>query len=550
MIAKKLDPRGKNKVFASDSYRAVAQYIVGLTEQKPEEKVLASWFINCDGENFMENMMEIEAVQDLNTTAERFKTYHLMVSFRPEDEDKLTSERLEAIEQKFALALRLEQHQRCCGIHKNTNNVHIHVAYNLINPNTFNIHEPYRDYFKLAKACREIEQEYGLVVDRGLEEGNEPTRPNITAQTVEAQTGQESFAGYLQRHQPALLESLAAAENWQDVHKAFAEYGIGVKPGSGRKGGLLLYDLHNKKYQAKASSLSRSTSGPAMQKRFGDFAAPVELQVSERERYSKRPLQQEPNRGNLYDNYRAEMAEKSKDYAEFFKLKDAAQELRAEIYEKWNKRRDELKNNYKLSASDRWRLIQEVYLKRSEELATDEKLLAATEAKDKKIQKINEQYPFSSWTGFLKKEALQGNETALAILRSKKIAVEPAHPEHRPAVPPRSEAAAQRRQEILNNSNLKAKDKKRQLAAVKLMEKLNAELKLSVSPSGVLIMALPTGGTIRDNGKRIYFSSFDREANHAARKYAEIRWGKLAKQADENSYTFSPERKQDRGLGR
>jgi hypothetical protein len=42
----------------------------------------------------------------------------------------------------------------------------------------FNIHEPFRDFYSLAKVCREMEQKYSLVVDNGMEKG-EPTRVKL-----------------------------------------------------------------------------------------------------------------------------------------------------------------------------------------------------------------------------------------------------------------------------------------------------------------------------------------------------------------------------------
>ena len=80
----------------------------------------------------------------LRTTRE--KTYHLIVSFRPEDEAKLTPETLKEIELEFAKSLGFEEHQRHCGVHKNTHNLHMHVAYNMIHPEKLARHEPFRDF--------------------------------------------------------------------------------------------------------------------------------------------------------------------------------------------------------------------------------------------------------------------------------------------------------------------------------------------------------------------------------------------------------------------
>ena len=70
----------------------------------------------------------------------------MLISFRPEDEARLTPEILNAIELRFADALGFGEHQRHCGVHQNTNNLHMYVAYNMIHPEKLTRHEPYRDH--------------------------------------------------------------------------------------------------------------------------------------------------------------------------------------------------------------------------------------------------------------------------------------------------------------------------------------------------------------------------------------------------------------------
>lgn len=83
-----------------------------------------------------------------------------MISFRPEDEPSLTQENITIIEKAFAEALGFGDHQRVCGVHKNTNNLHLHIAYNMIHPERFTKHEPFRDFYRLSEVCGEMEQRY------------------------------------------------------------------------------------------------------------------------------------------------------------------------------------------------------------------------------------------------------------------------------------------------------------------------------------------------------------------------------------------------------
>lgn len=64
-----------------------------------------SWCAGCAADDDYElAIVEAQAVQSLNTRSQKEKTYHLLVSFRPEDEVKLTPEAFKAIEERFASA--------------------------------------------------------------------------------------------------------------------------------------------------------------------------------------------------------------------------------------------------------------------------------------------------------------------------------------------------------------------------------------------------------------------------------------------------------------
>lgn len=196
----------------------------------------------------------------MNQRSKVSKTYHLMVSFRPEDEDKLTKEVLQDIEGALMSALGFDEHQRHCGVHQNTDNLHLHIAINMIHPQTYNRHAPYRDHYKLSRACRAIEQKYGLTVDKGAEpdapkmEG----RANSKVKTIEAQTGQESLFNYVLRHKPDLMKKLGSAESWPEVHAVFLQLGLSLVP-SGN--GLKIRDRYGKHHLKPATLTVNSARG-------------------------------------------------------------------------------------------------------------------------------------------------------------------------------------------------------------------------------------------------------------------------------------------------
>ena len=65
-----------------------------------------SWCAGCwAGDDYELAIQEVADTQALNTRTTQEKTYHLIVSFRPEDETRLTPEAFKAIEERFAQAL-------------------------------------------------------------------------------------------------------------------------------------------------------------------------------------------------------------------------------------------------------------------------------------------------------------------------------------------------------------------------------------------------------------------------------------------------------------
>ena len=108
-----------------------------FSEDVKPEKCLMSWCAGCwAGDDYELAIQEVADTQALNTRTTQEKTYHLIVSFRPEDETRLTPEAFKAIEERFAQALGLSEHQRHCGVHVNTENMHMHVPYHPRHPET------------------------------------------------------------------------------------------------------------------------------------------------------------------------------------------------------------------------------------------------------------------------------------------------------------------------------------------------------------------------------------------------------------------------------
>lgn len=519
---------------AHDNYGALARYIADAGHEG--EKCLASWCAGCAADDDYElAIIEAQAVQSMNTRSQKEKTYHLLVSFRPEDEARLTPEAFKAIEERFAAALGFSEHQRHCGIHKNTNNIHMHVSYNMIHPERLTRHEPFRDYAARDKLCRELEKEYGLTVDNGREQRQENALSHKVA-AIEAHTGQESFESYAKRHKGKILDALGSAAHWQDLHEALKVYGLGIKP---HGAGLVIVDQHDK-HTAKASTVDRSLSAKRLQERFGAFQPYRSLRpVQELSRYQAMPLHRSPERGELYARFRTGI-EARKNKLETVKEREGKQI--DVIREEWAAKRREIED-MGIGKRNRQNLLTLAGKHEKEAIAKAKMaLLPEREA-------VRQEIPYTSWQGFLKLEAENGNDVALAVLRSRNDSVEP----ETAAEPPqpakdwsrhgldyaaktaiRAEYTVKERV-LQERQDLSASGKK-ELQAFLRMEQIAAEVRAEGSPlgdikrridgKGVVIFTLDSGGTIRDTGKEIFYSSHDSKAEHTARLYAEKKWGK------------------------
>jgi hypothetical protein len=108
---------------------------------------------------------------------------------------------------------------------------------------------------------------------------------------------------------------------------------------------------------------------------------------------------------------------------------------------------------------------------------------------------------------------------------------------------------------LLERTDLSAKGKK-PLQAFLHMERAVAEAKAQgydfgliqrrIDGKGTVIFTLPGGGSIRDTGREIFYSSHDEKARDAAVMYAEKKWGKrLALEKGHILFQPEPERQRD-----
>ncbi|SIN93120.1 TraI/MobA(P) family conjugative relaxase [Halodesulfovibrio marinisediminis] len=569
----------------NDNYARLANYIADASHKG--EKCMAVWSVGCmAGEDFQLGISEVLVTQACNERTKKEKTYHLIVSLRPEDESKLSEQAFKDIEKQFAEVLGFEEHQRHCGVHTNTNNLHMHVAYNMIHPEKKTRHEPYRDYWKRDNLCRELEQKYKLALDPGRKQRREffqyvssrsknfmpaiekakswedvhgvmanyglqlsckkeisitpfdhsgiayrikgyelhsafrkesleerlgqfqaknkfyparevfaPSRSkdneqkNDKADALEAYTGQESFDGYLKRHKEIINSARVSASSWQEFQNILQdELSITIKE---RGRGAVFADFATRgksQPHAKLSCLGSEYSRSKLEAEFGKLERIKEgRQSTPKKGYGRKPLHRDPERGKLYQEYKAGIKKRKKMFEE--QKEQREQEVREQRL-KWKIKITKYQIDSTLSWKEKRYLIN---VAKAEQLRHEE-LLKKKYATQR--AKIKNEIPYGNWNEFLRQKAEAGNMVALAVLQSLKEKEKAAHKE-RPVV--------------------------------KLLEGMT----YTVDNEGNITYKLKNGGVVRDCRKSIYASN-DVEAVTFAEKLKARRFGQTKKKLKGN----------------
>lgn len=265
------------------SYARLAKYIM---EEQTVHKIrnIGMWnssgYDNDDIDLFMK---EVKAVQDSNTLSKDDKTYHLIVSFK---EDEIDINKLKNIENEIVTAMGFEEHQRLCVVHNDTDNLHLHIAINKINPETNKIYTPYRDYQKLNDIAAAIEFKYGLKEDNHIKS----ERPYSKAVDIEKSSYLQSLQSYIKNI------DLNDVTSWEDFHIKLNEAGIMYQ----KKGAGAVFTNENKKLYVKASSIDREYSIKRLVQRFGKYK-PYQYDVTKTvDKYEKKAI----NDNGLYEEYK------------------------------------------------------------------------------------------------------------------------------------------------------------------------------------------------------------------------------------------------------
>ena len=350
-----------------------------------------TWANNCLSDDIELSKLEIESTQKMNHRARGDKTYHMIISFSPEDE--ISEDLHKEIVDNVCKDLGFEEHQRVCAIHKDTNNEHCHVVINKIHPKTFKVHTPYYDGYAMNDIAAELEQKYQLIV---INHSNE--KKTDKHQDSMHQDGVKSFKLWVIENTKNEVEKIIKkGGSWQDVSNELAKHNLHVRKSGA---GLAISDKDKPLYM-KASSLTRSF------KKLGSCDDSITSpDFVDTKKYERLPVTGE---NELWTKYQ-EQKESNKAAKE--KVYDSFKERRSEVYATAKEHRDKAKANKSLKGPIKKALYKTI------RAATSTRIAELNKERKGELSNLKT----GNWMEFLQKEYNEnGNIEALQQLKKSKI---------------------------------------------------------------------------------------------------------------------------------
>lgn len=397
MIVKKI---AKMKKAGQGSFAGLADYLMDVKHEG--EKVMGHHFSNCNFENdFSLNIKEIHCTQQVNTTAKSDTTYHLIVAFQEDENPSL--EIMQSIEAELVKTVGFEDNQRLSVIHDNTNNLHMHIAINRIDPQNFTCKkEMLGDIRMLQEKAAELEEKYGLKKTNHVPQNREP----VKIKDKEIHTGVKSFLTWIKESALQEIKDVIKDENasLETLQKSLNKYNLELRE---RGAGLVISDKSRVLY-VKASDVDRDLSKSNLIKRFGTF---TKISIDE-------PIVTKfgTKSSSLWDEYKTIIHERQTSKKELLdqyshKSKTAFTELKNDYAERRALVKSDPKLNpyvkrevYRLLNGEQAKAFQELKITLNEERST-----------------IYQKNRYQTYTDFLIDKAAIGNVDAVKTLHRKAI---------------------------------------------------------------------------------------------------------------------------------
>lgn len=379
------------------SFSGLVQYLCNT--QNKQERVGKVRLSNCNSIDPIWAVQEVLATQAKNQRAVGDKTYHMLISFAP-GENPLPQVLWE-IEERVASSIGFKDHQRISVVHHDTDNLHIHLAINKINPKTFNMIEPFRAYKTFAEVASRLEIELGLKITNHQTLKN---RSENLADDMEHHSGIESLINWMKRH---CKEKIEVANSWGDIHSILAEHRLIMRV---KSNGFVF--CNDQGLTIKASSISRTFSKKNLESKLGSFVACYsEYNVPASNVYRYEPLNKKVLGSALYAKYQHEKSHNKLLIAE--KLRQL-RKARGKLIEKAKKQGRIKRAALKLMNLSK---VQKKYLYQHISKALISDIDNIRKNYEKESSRLIDSRQNKTWADWLKQQAQGGEQDALVAMR-------------------------------------------------------------------------------------------------------------------------------------
>ena len=272
MIVKKMKRTNFSKSKAA-MISELVDYIFATHDDRGKEKLAHVGSLNFLTTTHAAQKNEMIALAE-ESIQSKMPVAHWVLSWK--DGEQPTPEKVDFAVQYFLQLMEWKEHQTFYAVHKNTDNLHVHIVVNRVHPDTLKVHRPNRgfDIDRAHLAIAKLERIQGWASEEnGVYEpslsGNflslsKRDYPKLcpAAESLENATGEKSAQRIARERGLGIIKE---ATSWQELHDGFAAVGLRFeKKGSGAL--VWVGDV-----AVKASSVDRTFSMPKLVKKLGEF---------------------------------------------------------------------------------------------------------------------------------------------------------------------------------------------------------------------------------------------------------------------------------------
>ena len=296
MIVKKI-PNPRKPSLKATRIGTLLDYIGCLMDEKLELRFATGDFLTESSQGQRAEMIALAS----EATRSKDPIDHWLLSWKAGEQpsEAHCREAVEILKRTLGMSA---DHQAICALHRNTENLHLHVVVNRTDPQTFRVADNGWSIDRGHQALAEIVQRQGWEQEvhalYGAGEGASRQnrlvlQPGTKARDFENATGAKSAERVAIEEVPLLLR---AARNWNDVHYSLAAKGIRFE----QKGSGALIWVGDT--AVKASTIGREFSRKRMEERFGLFEPTGETNAPRAREQVSEPLRETP--GGQWAAYR------------------------------------------------------------------------------------------------------------------------------------------------------------------------------------------------------------------------------------------------------